>query len=208
INKNYVKQSNIDASILADKKIKDTRNANQLPSWYFSNYPSQEVREFKLVSTMGIGSGTYGILTTNVPWTEKSGGTVKQSFETNSGIHTRQGNSAGTAWGAWVKQIDTADTTYQKITQTSSLYERVIGSTENNLNTNISRIVQTSEIIQQTVTSAMNVENRNLLITKNAKRNSWLVGNESYPTPTSQPNSGTSTSPDLIEVKNGDKFTL
>src|SRR5699024_1656717 len=41
INKNYVKQSNIDASILADKKIKDTRSTNQLPSWYFTNYPSQ-----------------------------------------------------------------------------------------------------------------------------------------------------------------------
>ena len=208
INKNYVKQSNIDASILADKKIKDTRNTNQLPSWYFSKYPTQEVREFKQVSTMGIGSGTYGILTTNVPWSSSSGGTVKQTFETNTETHVRQSNSAGTAWGAWAKQIDTSDTTYQKVTQTSSLYERVLGSTENNLNTNISRIVQTSEIIQQTVTSAMNVENRNLLITKNATKDSWLTGSEGYPKPSSQPNSGTSTSPDLIEVKNGDKFTL
>ena len=209
INSNYVKQANIDASILADKKIKDTRSTNQLPSWYFSNYPSQEVREFKQVSTMGIGSGSYGILTTNVPWTGSSGGTVKQTFETNEGIHTRQGNAAATAWGAWVKQIDTADATYQKVTQTSELYERVLGSTsEYGVKNNISSIVQTSGVIQQTITSAMNVENRNLLITKNATNDSWLTGNEGYPNPSLQADSGTSTSPDLIEVKNGDKFTL
>ena len=208
INNNYVTQSNIDTSILSDKKIKDTRSTNQPPNWYFSNYPSQEVREFKNVSTMGIGSGTYGILTTNVPWSDSSGGTVKQTFETNTEIYNRQSNTGGTVWGEWSKQIDTSDITYQKITETSSLYERVLGSTENDLNTNVSRIVQTSNVIQQTVTSAMNVENRNLLITKNATRDSWLTGSEGYPNPTIQANSGTSTSPDLIEVKSGDKFTL
>lgn len=208
INNNYVTQQNIDTSILSDKKIKDTRSTNQLPSWYFSNYPAQEVREFKQVSTMGIGSGSYGILTTNVPWTGSSGGTVKQKFETNTETHVRQSNTGATAWGSWSKQIDTSDTTYQKVTQTSSLYERVLGSTEANVKNNISSIVQTSEIIQQTVTSAMNVENRNLLITKNATQDTWLTGSETYPKAGSQPNSGSSTSPDLIEVKNGDKFTL
>src|SRR5699024_10235200 len=108
INKNYVKQSNIDASILADKKIKETRSTNQLPSWYFSKYPTQEVREFKQVSTMGVGSGSFGILITNVPWSGSSGGTVTQTFETNTETHVRHSNSAGTAWGAWAKQIDTA----------------------------------------------------------------------------------------------------
>lgn len=152
IDKNYVKQSNIDASILADKKIKDTRSTNQLPSWYFTNYPSQEVREFKQVSTMGVGSGNFGILTTNVPWTASTGGTVKQSFETNTETHVRQSNSAGTAWGSWSKQIDTSDTTYQKVTQTSSLYERVLGSTdETSVKNNISRLVHASEIIQQEI---------------------------------------------------------
>lgn len=208
INKNYVKQSNIDASILADKKIKDTRSTNQLPSWYFANYPSQEVREFKQVSTMGVGSGSYGILTTNVPWTSTSGGVVRQSFETNAGTYIRQGTANASAWYAWSKQIDTSDTTYQKVTQTSALYERILGSTENGLKTNISGIVQTSEIIQQTVTSAMNVENRNLLVTKNSKNDTWLVGSETYPNPSVATNSGTSTSPDLIAVSAGDKFTL
>ena len=161
INKNYVKQSNIDASILADKQIKDTRSANQLPSWYFTNYPSQEVREFKQVSTMGVGSGTYGILTTNVPWRDDSGGTVKQKFETNTETHVRQSNSAGTAWGAWSKQIDTADTTYQKITQTSSLYERVIGSTEANVKNNMARIVMADNVFKTEVIEKTNVDDSN-----------------------------------------------
>ena len=161
INKNYVKQGNIDASILADKKIKDTRSTNQLPSWYFTNYPLQEVREFKQVPTMGIGSGTYGILTTNVPWRDDSGGTVKQKFETNTETHVRQSNSAGTAWGAWSKQIDTADTTYQKITQTSSLYERVIGSTEANVKNNMARIVMADSVFKTEVIDKTNVDDSN-----------------------------------------------
>ena len=93
INKNYVKQSNIDASILADKKIKDTRNTNELPPYYYSKYSQQEVREFKLVSVMGIGSGTYGILTTNVPWSDSSGGRVQQTFDTETEKFTRQGSA-------------------------------------------------------------------------------------------------------------------
>lgn len=158
INNNYVKQSNIDESILADKKIKDTRSTNQLPNWYFTNYPAQEIREFKQVSTMGIGSGTYGVLTTNVPWSGSSGGPVKQTFETNDGIHTRQGNSAATAWGSWVKQVDTADATYQKITERSNLYERVIGSSsEASVKQNMSRIVMTDSAFQTEVIDKQNL---------------------------------------------------
>lgn len=158
IKNNYVTQTNIDTSILSDKKIKDTRSTNQLPSWYFTNYPSQEVREFKQVSTMGIGSGTYGILTTDVPWTGYSGGTVKQRFETNEGIHTRQSNSAATAWGAWVKQIDTADTSYQKITERSDLYERVIGSSsEAGVKQAMSRIVMADSTFQTEVVDRQNL---------------------------------------------------
>lgn len=149
INKNYVKQSNIDASILADKKIKDTRNTNELPPYYYSKYPKQEVREFKLVSVMGVGSGTYGILTTNVPWGDGSGGRVQQTFDTETEKFTRQGSSG---WSAWVKQIDTADSTYQKVVERSNLYERVLGSTdETGVKSSISRIIQTSDVIKTEV---------------------------------------------------------
>src|SRR5699024_10609731 len=146
INKNYVTQKNINESILSNKQIKDTRNTNELPPYYYSKYPKQEVREFKNVSVMGIGSGTYGILTTNVPWSDLSAGRVQQPFDTETEKFTRQGSSG---WSSWVKQIDTADTTYQKIRQTSSLYERVIGSSsEASVKQNMARIVMTDSSFQ------------------------------------------------------------
>src|SRR5699024_4521274 len=113
-----------------------------------------------------IDSSASGSVVTRLNKTEK---TASGNSTTISNIKTKPGEQiAG----------------YQTIKERSDLYERVIGKDESGVKSNISRIVQTSEIIQQTVTSAMNVENRNLLITKNAKRNSWLVGNESYPNPT------------------------
>src|SRR5699024_1911951 len=62
-------QSDINTSILKDKLIEDTRNDNQLPSWYNTNYPRRTVTEFKTTAVMGItGGSTYGLLTTEVLW--------------------------------------------------------------------------------------------------------------------------------------------
>lgn len=99
-----VVSGDVTAAILADKKIKDTRATNQLPSWYFSNYPSQTVEEFKQRTTLGVaGSATYGKLVTDVPWTSTSGGVVVQTFKSSDGTFQRQGNAAATAWTAWDK---------------------------------------------------------------------------------------------------------
>lgn len=99
-----VVSGDVTAAILADKKIKDTRATNQLPSWYFANYPSQTVEEFKQRTTMGVaGSATYGKLVTDVPWTGTSGGVVVQTFKSSDGTFQRQGNAAATAWTAWDK---------------------------------------------------------------------------------------------------------
>jgi hypothetical protein len=155
INNSYVTQKNIDDSILSDKQIIDTRNTNELPPYYYSNYPKQEIREFKRVSVMGIGSGNYGILTTNVPWHDGSGGRVQQTFDTETEKFTRQGQSG---WSSWVKQIDTADTTYQKVVETSNLYERVIGSSsEATVKQNMSRIVMTDSVFQTEVIDRQNL---------------------------------------------------
>lgn len=99
-----VVQSDVTAAILADKNIKDTRNDNQMPNWYFSNYPNKEAREFKLRSVLGLpGASTYVQLTTKVPWTETSGGVPIQIAESNDGVYQRASNSAATAWLAWDK---------------------------------------------------------------------------------------------------------
>lgn len=99
-----VVQKDVTDAILADKTIKDTRATNQLPSWYFSNYPKQTVEEFKQRTTMGVpGSATYGQLTTKVIWSATSGGVITQIFSSSDGVFQRQGNAAATAWLAWDK---------------------------------------------------------------------------------------------------------
>lgn len=95
-------KANSTASDLANyKTIKDTRNDNQNPQWYCTNYPKQSVREFKYANVLGItGTETYGILTTNVPWPDSSGGYPKQTFEVNDKRYWRVGSSA-TTWSDW-----------------------------------------------------------------------------------------------------------
>lgn len=101
----------IDQSILKDKTIKDTRDTNQPPSWYFSNYPKRSVREFKTISKMGVtgtqltGAGTFGDLTTDVPWDTSNGGYPKQTMKVGNGTLYREGIS-NTAWSEWKKSAD------------------------------------------------------------------------------------------------------
>lgn len=105
-----VVQGDVTAAILADKKIKDTRTTNQLPSWYFTNYPSQRVEEFKNRTAIGVsGSAIYVKLVTDVPWSDPSGGVIVQTAYSSDGVYNRSGNAAGTAWGVWVKQTDSAN---------------------------------------------------------------------------------------------------
>lgn len=125
-------KSDINTSILNDKRVKDTRNDNQLPSWYNTNYPRQTVTEFKTTSAMGItGGSTYGLLTTEVIWNHTSGGTIKQTLKDNTDTYTRQSNTAYTAWGPWVKM---ADQTYVNttVTATANGIEQIITQVKNN----------------------------------------------------------------------------
>ena len=134
---------------LADKKIKDTRNDNQNPQWYLDNYPQQTVEEFKLSTVIGLTrESTYASLTTNVPWTNATGGKVKQTAKTDTATYERYGHY--TSWGPWVKIANSSDlanyttkTEFQTVKETTSLYERVIGSTEVDVKDKIARIVMT-----------------------------------------------------------------
>lgn len=97
-----VVQGDVTAAILADKKIKDTRNTNETPTWYYTKYPRSTVEEFKGRNTMGVpGLATYGQLTTKVPWDDPSGGVITQVFSSSDGVFQRVGS--GTAWLAWDK---------------------------------------------------------------------------------------------------------
>lgn len=90
--------------------VKDTRNDNQLPSWYISNYPKTTVAEFKYCSAIGLsGVGTYCVLTTVVPWNDTSGGYPKQTakVEGTGKEYWRVGKS-GDIWSAWADPYGSA----------------------------------------------------------------------------------------------------
>lgn len=109
-----VTQNQVDASILANNQIKDTRNDNQPPSWYFSNYPKQTAKEFKNRSTIGLpaSAGTYAYLETEVPWGDASGGSLTQTAKAADGSYQRKSNGT-TAWTAWAKIADSSNVVSQ-----------------------------------------------------------------------------------------------
>lgn len=152
----------VNQAIFADKQIKDTRSDNQSPQWYWTNYPKQTVEEFKASAVIGLsGESTYAILTTNVQWGDSSGGKVKQTAKTDRATFERYGT--GTTWGAWTKIANagdlanyTAKTEFQTVKETTSLYERVIGSTEVNVKDKIARIVMADSLFMTEVKNKVN----------------------------------------------------
>lgn len=92
---------------LARTTVKDTRDANETPAWYMTNYPKQTVVEFKKCTAVGLSGHTYCSLETVVPWNDKSGGYPKQTATVNEKQYWRTGSS-DTAWGSWMAASETA----------------------------------------------------------------------------------------------------
>lgn len=88
-------------AILADKRVKDTRNDNQPPSWYYTNYPRQTVQEFKLSSVIGLYDAFYSLLETEVQWNNPTGGVIRQTAYCGSATYERISNDTS-AWTAWL----------------------------------------------------------------------------------------------------------
>lgn len=109
-----VTQNQVDASILANNQIKDTRNDNQPPSWYYTNYPKQIAKEFKNRSTIGLpaSAGTYAYLETEVKWGDASGGSLTQTAKAADGSYQRKSNGT-TGWTAWAKIADSSNVVSQ-----------------------------------------------------------------------------------------------
>lgn len=101
-------ENNFEDTLNEYSETQDTRDVNRSPSWYIENYPKRNVREFKRTTVMGVGTSleTYGTLMTEVPWTDESGGRVKQSFYVHDKIFTRSGT--GSSWTSW-KETPNAD---------------------------------------------------------------------------------------------------
>lgn len=92
---------------LARTTVKDTREDNQTPSWYMTNYPKQTVVEFKKCTAIGLSGSTYCSLETVVPWNDKLGSYPKQTAIVNEKQYWRTGTS-DTTWGSWMAASETA----------------------------------------------------------------------------------------------------
>lgn len=117
ITSNFYTKADIDGSvterIITDSSkyakdlvtIPDVRYTNEPPSYYWSKYPRRTVTEFKQGSNIGSpgGIGGYGNLTSNVQWSDSSGGPIQQVFSSGDGaINTWYRYSTNnTTWSAW-----------------------------------------------------------------------------------------------------------
>jgi hypothetical protein len=88
--------------------IPDTRDNNQTPAWYITNYPNQVITEFKTTSAIGLTGAAYCKLTTYVQWGNNSGGYPSQETIIKGKIYTRYG-TADSTWSAWKTNVDDSD---------------------------------------------------------------------------------------------------
>ena len=114
-----LKVSSTDVSniIKSDLSIRDTRNSNYMPNYYFYNYRQQEVKEFKVSAFIGLPSSEsgsiYGLLVTYVHYADPTGGKVKQTFYSDSKTFQRFGTGVeptstinGGTWSTWIEIAD------------------------------------------------------------------------------------------------------
>ena len=83
---------------------RDTRNDNELPSYYMATFPKCITNEFKACATIGVSSlisSYYCDLITIVPWTDASGGRPIQIAISDSGVQAQRVATADATWGAW-----------------------------------------------------------------------------------------------------------
>lgn len=117
--------------------VTDTRSTNELPSWYWSNYPKRIVNEFKTASAIGVtGLGTYVNLETRVYYGDSSGGAIIQTAYAadNMLLQMTRKSASTTAWTAWSQPLKTlSDTVNTKAdaTAVSDLTSRVTAAEGN-----------------------------------------------------------------------------
>ena len=88
--------------------VADTRSTNELPSWYWSNYPKRVVNEFKTASAIGVtGLGTYVNLETRVYYSDSSGGPIIQTAYSpdNMLLQMTRKSTSTTAWTVWSQPL-------------------------------------------------------------------------------------------------------
>ena len=96
------------SDLIASYTVQDTRNTDELPSYYYTNFPKQIVNEFKRNAVLVgvVGAGTYVALETNVKWGDASGGSIIQTAITDDNRVYIRTSASNTAWKAWLEQED------------------------------------------------------------------------------------------------------
>lgn len=80
----------------------DTRNDNQTPQWYFTNYPRRAVFEFKSRSAIGApGTSSFVNLLTLNAWNDSSGGYPVQIAIDSVGNFSWRYGTGQTTWSSW-----------------------------------------------------------------------------------------------------------
>ncbi|QQT60993.1 carbohydrate binding domain-containing protein [Sphingobacterium multivorum] len=135
--------------------IKDTREFNNPPSWYYDNYPRRTVQEFKRVTVLGLPyvGEDFAKLTTNVPWLDFSGGNVVQDAIQAGRTYTRYGG--GDSWTAWIERESTNGAQDKANAAQAQAYYDAVGYTN-------SQISQTKNEINLSVESRINDVNNEI----------------------------------------------
>ena len=91
---------------LSKMGYKDTRNVDSPPAYYFENFPTQNVYEFKTCGALGITSANYGALQTLTCWKDSTA-PIHQVLVCETGVYYRSStispDMASCTWGSWNK---------------------------------------------------------------------------------------------------------
>ncbi|GGE28156.1 hypothetical protein [Sphingobacterium cellulitidis] len=153
-----VAPEDIDSDIKDIVRIQDTRDTNENPAWYFTNYKMMNVREFKRRDVIGLGnvtsSSVYCELTTYVPWTDFSGGPVVQEATVERITYSRFGTT--TAWSSWLEGESTAGSQAKANTAQTQAIAGAKTYTDNQINiTNTAITLKADKTVTDGLTTRM-----------------------------------------------------
>lgn len=100
----------------------DTRNNDELPSYYLTYYKRVTTSEFKQCNKIGVNtliSDMFCNLFTIVPWTDNTGGRPIQIAVSPSGKRAQRVATSDSAWGSWIL-LPNQDTTYSVATTSAN----------------------------------------------------------------------------------------
>ena len=151
---NSVAEQKKNEAIRDSRSVPDTRNDNQSPGWYFSNYPRQTITEFKYAQTVKIPvkDNPYGTLETKVPWGDSSGGYPVQTFRSNStSTYQRHGVDASN-WSSW-EEVENTTGSQAKVNAGVNAAKQYTNAQITTVNQKVSNVESSVNILKDQIKS-------------------------------------------------------